>query len=207
MSNTMWNKKKYALSQRHRRQLTGQEAYHVKDPDTLQELLWLKRKRIGFKTDITAWYSANMDEQNVAFILRDNATLDMFGKFTLEVNSKSYAVYKRHFLRSLIREKWTIRHPETEEELMSVEARSWLVSLIRHFRWLPVLNWFDFFIQFIRLQFDIYDVKTKRKIGFFDRKFTIRDNYIIDFEADQDNILDPMVGVALSVLLDSAENR
>lgn len=207
MSNTIWNKKKYALSQRMRRQLSLQEAYHIKDPDTLQELLWLKRKRFGRRTDITAWYSQHMDEQNVAFILRDNAWIDAFGKFTLEVNGKPYALYKRHWLRSIFREKWTIRHPETEEEIMSVEARSWFISLIRNFRWLPVLNWFDFFIQFIRLQFDIYDVKTKNKIGYFDRKFTIGDNYILNFEQDQNNILDPMVAVALAVLLDSGENR
>ena len=207
MSNDIWNKKKYALSQRHRRQLSLQEAYHIKDPDTLQELLWLKRKRFGRKTDITAWYSENMDEQNIAFILRDNAMFDAFGKYTLEVNGKPITRYKRHWLRSFIREKWTIRNPETDEEIMSVEARSWLISIIRNFRWLPVLNMFDFFIQFIRLQFDIYDIKTKNKIGYFDRKFSIGDNYILNFEADNDNILDPMVGVALSVLLDSGESR
>jgi hypothetical protein len=206
MNKTIWNKKKYAISQRHRRQLTGQEAYHVKDPESLQELLWVKRKRLGFKTDITAFYSVDMNEQNIAFVLKDEAIFDAFGKFTLVVNNQAFAIYKRHWLRSLMREKWTIRHP-TGEEFITVEARSLLISIIRNFRWLPIFGSLEFFIQFIRLQFDIKDKKSGKRIGFFDRKRSIRDNYLLDFNEDTENILDPMIAVGLSIILDSAEKR
>ncbi|MHA2387795.1 MAG: hypothetical protein ACXACW_03645 [Candidatus Hodarchaeales archaeon] len=134
---------------------------------------------------------------------------DAFGKFSI-IDPKSgevVGVLKRHFLRSLLREKWTIRDPRTSEELVTVQARSLPISLIRNLRWLPILNAFDFFIQFIRLQWDFIDKQTDKKIGFFDRKFTIGDNYILDFQADSENKLDPRVALGLGIVLDTAESR
>lgn len=208
MSNINWTKlKKFGIRQRHRRQLSLQEAYHIVEPDSGQEILWAKRKRLGFKTDTTIYHSENMNEQNIAFIIRDNAILDSFGKFTLEVNGKPIAKYNRHFLRSLIREKWTIRNMD-DEEIVTVEARSWIISLIRNLRWLPILGSFDFFIQFIRLQFDFMDRKQpKKRIGFFDRKFSIRDIYLASIEEDEEGVLDPVIALGMSILLDSAEQR
>lgn len=203
-----WAKlKKFGIKQRHRRQLTMQEAYHIVDPATDQEILWSKRKRIGFKTDITVYHSSNMDETNIAFVIRDNAFMDAFGKFTLEVNGQPIAIYNRHFLRSMFREKWTIRTMDNEE-IVTVEARSLFISLIRNMRWLPVFGGLDFFIQFIRLQFDFKDRRNhEKRVGFFDRKFSIRDNYILSIEEDDENVLDPVIGLGMGILLDTAESR
>ena len=206
---SIWNRKKYGISQRHRRQLSLQEAYHVKDPETNKHLLWIKRKRLGLKTGINVWESEKTEESNLALKIYDEAIFDVFGKFRLtDVKAgKDLAVFKRHFWRSLLREKWTIRNPQTNEEIVVAEARSLLISLIRNLRWLPILNYFDFFIQFIRLQWDFKDRKTGQKIGFFDRKFTIGDNYILDFSQDANNLLDSKTAVALGILLDTAEQR
>ncbi len=207
---SVWSRKRFGIAQRHRRQLSFQEAYHVRDPESSQDILWAKRKRIGLKTDISIWESEGMEESNIALIVKDEAILDAFGKFSV-IDPKTgqiLAILKRHFLRSLIREKWTIRDPNTGEEIVTAQARSLLVSMIRNFRWIPPLSLFDFFLQFIRLQWDFYHKKDRKKrIGFFDRKFSIRDNYVLDFDADDQNILDPRVAVALGLLLDSAESR
>lgn len=205
----IWNRKRYGIAQRHRRQLSFQEAYHVRDPDTNQNILWAKRKRLGLKTDIKVWESESTTEGREALLIKDEAIWDAFGKFSvIDPNTNEVlAVFNRHWVHSLIREKWTIRDPRTSEELVTVTARSLLVSLIRNLRWLPLLGAFDFFIQFIRLQWDFLDRKTNKKIGFFDRKFTIGDNYILDFSEDTENILDPRVALALGIILDTAEKR
>ena len=206
---SIWNRKRFGISQRHRLQITMQEAYHVKDPDTNQELLWAKRGRFGFKTNIKIWESSNMDETNIALILKDEAILDSMGKF-LAIDAKSgevLAVFKRHFWRSIIREKWTIRHPQTGEEMVTIQARSWIISLIRNVRFIPILGALDFFLQLIRLQFDFEDRKTGQRIGFFDRKFTIGDHYILDLSEDINDIIDPRVGISAALILDSAESR
>ncbi len=205
----IWNKKRYGIAQRHRRQLTLQEAYQIRDPDTNQNILWSKRKRWGLKTNIMVWESEDTTEGREALLIRDEAILDAFGKFTvIDPNTnEELAIFKRHWLRSLVREKWTIRDPKTYEEIVTVQARSLPISLIRNLRWLPIINYFDFFIQFIRLQWDFLERQTGKKIGFFDRKFTIGDNYILDFSEDTANILDPRVAVALGILLDTAEAR
>ncbi|MHA1993603.1 MAG: hypothetical protein ACW97Z_03615 [Candidatus Hodarchaeales archaeon] len=206
---SIWNRKKYGIAQRHRRQLSLQEAYHIRDPDTNQNILWAKRKRFGLKTNINVWESEDTSEGKQALTIQDDAMFDAFGKFSI-IDPKSgevVGVLKRHFLRSLLREKWTIRDPRTSEELVTVQARSLPISLIRNLRWLPILNAFDFFIQFIRLQWDFIDKQTDKKIGFFDRKFTIGDNYILDFQADSENKLDPRVALGLGIVLDTAESR
>lgn len=208
LSGKVWNRRKFGISQRHRRQLTGQEAYHIKDPETNQKILWAKRGRFSFrgKTDITVFISENTDETNRVLIIKDEAFFDIFGKFTV-IDAKTgevLALFNRHFLRSLIREKWTIRNPETREELVTIQARSWIISVIRNVRFL--FGALDFFIQFIRLQFDFVD-KTGNRIGFFDRKFTIGDNYIVDLTEDVNNLIDSRVGVAAALILDSAESR
>lgn len=206
---SIWNRKKFGISQRHRRQITMQEAYHIRDPETNQNILWAKRKRFGLKTNIRVFESEDTTEGREVLVIQDNAILDAFAKFTV-LDSKSneaLAVLKRHWVHSLWREKWTIRDPQTQEELVTVQARSLLVSLIRNFRWIPVFGSLDFFIQFIRLQWDFIDTKSGEKIGFFDRKFTIGDNYILDFEADTGGIIDSRVGLALGIILDTAESR
>ncbi|MHA1214546.1 MAG: hypothetical protein ACTSPG_04575 [Candidatus Hodarchaeales archaeon] len=206
---SVWNRKRWGIAQRHRRLLTLQEAYHVKDPDTNKNILWAKRKRFGWKTNITVWESEGTSEGQESLIIKDEAMIDALGKF-LVIDAKTnetLALLNRHFLHSLWREKWTIRDPNTGEEIVEVVARSLPISLIRNLRWLPVLNAFDFFIQFIRLQWDFIDCETGEKIGYFDRKLTIGDNYILDFTADKNNKIDPRVGVALGLILDSAEQR
>jgi hypothetical protein len=206
---SIWNRKKFGISQRHRRQITMQEAYHIRDPDTNKNILWSKRKRFGLKTSIRVWESESTVEGEEVLLIKDEAMFDAFGKFTI-IDSKTgeaLAILKRHYLKSLFREKWTIRDPNTSEEWVTVTARSLLISLIRNLRWLPVLGAFDFFIQFIRLQWDFFSKKTGNKIGYFDRKFTIGDNYILDFEADDEDLIDPRVGLGLGIILDTAESR
>ncbi len=206
---SIWNRKKFGISQRHRRQMTMQEAYHIVDPDTNQNILWSKRKRFGLKTNIRVWESEGTVEGEEVLLIKDEAMFDMFGKFTIidPKTGEALAILKRHFLKSIFREKWTIRDPNTSEELVTVTARSLLISLIRNMRWLPIIGAFGFFIQFIRLQWDFFSKKTEKKIGYFDRKFTIRDNYILDFEADDEGLIDPRVGVGLGIILDTAESR
>jgi len=206
---SIWNRKKFGIAQRHRRLLSFQEAYHVKDPDTNANILWAKRKRVGLKTNIMIWESEDTSENKNVLLLKDEARLDSFGKFSIidPTTNEKLAVLKRHFFRSLLREKWTIRDPKTDEELITVQARSLPISLVRNLRWLPILNSLDFFIQFIRLQWDFVDKVTEKRIGYFDRKLTIGDNYILSIEEDTEGKIDSKVAISLGIILDSAESR
>ena len=68
---SIWSRKRFGIAQRHRRQLTFQEAYHVRDPDTNQNILWAKRKRLGIKTDVSVWESEGTTEENLVLILKN----------------------------------------------------------------------------------------------------------------------------------------
>ena len=44
-------------------------------------------------------------------------------------------------------------------------------------------------------------------IGEFNRKFTLRDRYVLDMTADAEHTLDRRIAFALGVMLDSGERR
>ncbi|MFX0173823.1 MAG: hypothetical protein ACFE9L_18220 [Candidatus Hodarchaeota archaeon] len=46
----IFDRDKFGIQQRQRRLLSAQEAYHIKDVDTDQDLLWIKRDRFRRKT-------------------------------------------------------------------------------------------------------------------------------------------------------------
>lgn len=46
-----------------------------------------------------------------------------------------------------------------------------------------------------------------RKIGEFIRRFTLTDKYVLDLTSDPARTFDRRIGVALAVLLDTAEGR
>ena len=48
---------------------------------------------------------------------------------------------------------------------------------------------------------------SERIIGRFNRKFTLRDRYVLDVSEDPTALLDRRVAVALGVILDTGERR
>jgi hypothetical protein len=59
----------------------------------------------------------------------------------------------------------------------------------------------------LRTNFVLYDVDSERELGLFNRKFTIRDHYVLDFSKDRHDRLDPRVALAIGVMLDTGEGR
>jgi hypothetical protein len=210
----IFDRDKFGIQQRHRRLLSAQEAYHVKDVDTDQDLLWIKRDRFGRKTHMHVFPGDPKSAPEIMTI-KDLSSFDAWASFDILDNetNQNLGRAKRNFWSSIFRENWTI-WDGTGKVIGKVKARSLLISLMRNtrwiFGWIPIIGWLvEGFAWLIRLQFDIYLIHndTEVKVGEFNRRMTIGDKYILDMTADSEGKFNRKFAVALAVLLDSAEQR
>jgi hypothetical protein len=102
---------------------------------------------------------------------------------------------------SLIRTTWHVGGPN-EEELAIARERSVVGAVARRVidfvpdvgGWIPIPYNFDFLIK--------DDV-----VGRMDRKFKLRDQYVLDLSGDPDKKVDRRVAIALAIALDALQNR
>ncbi|MHA2274044.1 MAG: hypothetical protein ACXACI_19550 [Candidatus Hodarchaeales archaeon] len=61
----------------------------------------------------------------------------------------------------------------------------------------------------MRLQFDVFLFKEGQKVKVmeYNRKLSLRDNYVIDCSFDTEGLLDRRIAVGLGLILDSSEQR
>ncbi|MHA2246658.1 MAG: hypothetical protein ACXADY_17075 [Candidatus Hodarchaeales archaeon] len=206
----IFDRDKFGVQQRHRRLLSAQEAYHIKDVDTDQDLLWIKRDRFGRKTHMHVFPGDPKTTPEIMTI-KDNAWFDSWANFDIIDNetNQNLGRAKRNFFSSILRENWTI-WDGSGKVIGKVKARSLPISLFRNLRWILPFGWILGLIAWmIRLQFDIYLIQNGEevKVGEFNRRRTIGDKYILDMTADSERRFNRKFAVALAVLLDSAEQR
>jgi uncharacterized protein YxjI len=60
---------------------------------------------------------------------------------------------------------------------------------------------------FLLMRTNFIFLRGKDVIGEFNRKFTIRDRYVLDLTADHQRTLDRRIAIALGVMLDTGEHR
>ena len=206
----IFDRDKFGVQQRHRRLLSAQEAYHIKDVDTDQDLLWIKRDRFGRKTHMHVFPGDPKTTPEIMTI-KDNAWFDSWANFDIIDNetNQNLGRAKRNFFSSMLRENWTI-WDGSGKVIGKVKARSLIISLFRNLRWILPFGWIlGLFAWMIRLQFDIYLIQNGEevKVGEFNRRRTLGDKYVLDMTADSERRFNRKFAVALAVLLDSAEQR
>ena len=105
------------------------------------------------------------------------------------------------FKESLIRTTWHVGGPN-EEELALARERSIVGAVLRraidfvpdYGAWIPIPYNFDFLVG-------------ENVVGHMDRKFKLRDQYVLDLSGDPDKKIDRRVAIALAIALDALQNR
>ena len=105
---------------------------------------------------------------------------------------------RKHELHNLVRKRWYVESPGGEVLAVAMED-SIVLSLLR--RVLGTL------FGVLRTNFVIHRGQGGDVLGEFNRKFTLRDRYVLDMTADPGRTLDRRVAVSLAVVLDSGERR
>jgi hypothetical protein len=115
----------------------------------------------------------------------------------LDMTGCEVARFRRDTLRSVIRRDWVVETP-AGEGLLRVREDSWVLALLR--RYLGPL-W-----GALRTNFN-FELPSGAVVGRYDRKLTLRDEYVLDLSGDPQQWVDRRVALAMAILLDTAESR
>lgn len=113
----------------------------------------------------------------------------------------------KDFSRSLARSTWRVYSPSGEEIAWATE-RSLFRSLLRRViglgGFIPLVGALIELIP-IRYHFDFF--RGEEPIGSLERRFGIRDRYVLDVSGDTERALDRRVAIALAVAMDALQAR
>ncbi|HLG18865.1 MAG TPA: hypothetical protein VI895_03480 [Bdellovibrionota bacterium] len=178
---------------------------------TAQGLTVLLAAPVALMTMGVTWFLL-MRRRNVHFYHLSNRRapiLIVFQENKLEFPTLTYtmrdqggkvlAYFRKNALTDLIRRRWTCMDA-AEKPWFEVREDSILLSLLRRYL-------LGTFFGLLRTNFVFTDPTGEYELGVFNRKFTILDRYVLDLSPDASKRVDRRVGLAMGVLLDTAERR
>jgi uncharacterized protein YxjI len=161
---------------------------------------YVRQKKLAIREDIR--FYADEQETRELFRIKARSVFDIGGaRYDVSVGEERIGVLDHLFKQSLLRSTWTVRDG-SEDELMIARERSLVGAIARRAidfvpdigGWIPIPYNFDFLIG-------------GTVVGGMDRKFQLRDRYIVDLGGDHDKRVDRRLVIALAIGLDALQNR
>ena len=163
-------------------------------------LAYVRQKKLALKEDIR--FYADEGETQELFRIAARSVLDIGGsRYDVLAGGERIGFLWHKFKESLIRTTWHVGGPN-EEELALARERSLVGAVLRRVidfvpeygGWIPIPYNFDFLVD-------------GNVVGRMDRKFKLRDQYVLDLSGDADRKVDRRVAIALAIALDALQNR
>ena len=160
---------------------------------------YVRQKKMAIKEDIR--FYADEGETQEIFRIKARSIFDIGGaRYDVFVGDEKLGVLEHQFRASLLRSTWIVRGAD-DAELMIARERSLPLAIARraidfvpYGEWIPIPYQFDFLID-------------DRVAGTMNRKFQLRDRYILDLGGDHDRRVDRRLAIALAIGLDTLQNR
>jgi uncharacterized protein YxjI len=160
---------------------------------------FVRQRKMAIKEDIR--FFADESESQELFRLKARSFLDTGGSRydVTDASGESIGVLHHQLRKSLIRSTWeisgangttAIAHERSKP--MAIARR--LVDFVPYGEWVPIPYNFDVLLD-------------ERVVGHLNRKFQLRDTYILDLTGDHERQIDRRLGVALAIGLDALQNR
>ena len=121
-----------------------------------------------------------------------------------ELPTAQLSIFRRFehvFGKSLLRSTWRVRDAQ-EQEVAIARERSQVAAIARR-----VIDFVPDFGGLIPIPYNFDILVDDRVVGAMNRKFQLRDRYVLDLSGDHERKLDRRVAVALAVGLDTLQNR
>ena len=163
-------------------------------------LAYVRQKKLALKEDIR--FYGDEGETQELFRIAARSVLDIGGsRYDVLAGGERIGFLWHKFKESLIRTTWHVGGPN-EEELALARERSLVGAVLRRVidfvpeygGWIPIPYNFDFLVD-------------GNVVGRMDRKFKLRDQYVLDLSGDTDRKVDRRVAIALAIALDALQNR
>jgi uncharacterized protein YxjI len=105
------------------------------------------------------------------------------------------------FGKSLLRSTWNVSNAG-DEEIAIAQERSQAMAILRR-----VIDFVPDVGGLIPIPYNFDILAGEQVIGRMDRKFQLRDRYVLDLSGDPDKKLDRRLAIALAIGLDTLQNR
>jgi uncharacterized protein YxjI len=161
---------------------------------------FVRQKRMAIKEDIR--FYANEQETEELFRIKARALLDIGGRYNVtEPDGTPIGILEHQFGKSLLRSTWRIMEPDETEIATALERNKWMALARRVVDFVPYVG------EFVPIPYNFDLLMDGKPIGHMNRKFQLRDRYVLDVSGDEERRLDRRLAIALAIGLDALQNR
>src|ERR671935_1683429 len=161
---------------------------------------FVRQKKMAIKEDIR--FFADEQESEELFRIKARSVFDIGGARydVTDAAGAAIGVLEHVFGKSLLRSTWKVTDADGGEVVTAQErsvpmaiARR-VVDFVPYGEWVPIPYNFDLLMD-------------GSVIGHLNRKFQLRDRYVLDLSGDHERRLDRRLAIALAIGLDTLQNR
>jgi uncharacterized protein YxjI len=162
---------------------------------------YVRQKKLKIKEEIR--FFADEAETQELFQIKARTWLDTGGsKYdVIDAQEGNLGLLEHAFRQSLFRSTWRISAPEGDE-VATAHERSQVLAIVRR-----LIDFVPDVGGLIPIPYNFDILAGDRVIGKMDRKFQLRDRYVLDLSPDPEKTLDRRLAIALAIGLDTLQNR
>jgi uncharacterized protein YxjI len=164
-------------------------------------IAYVRQKKMKIKEEIR--FFADEAETQELFQIKARTWIDTGGsKYdVVDAQEGNIGLLEHVFGKSLFRSTWRISTPAGDEIAIAHERSQPLAILRRVIDFVPDVG------GLIPIPYNFDILAGGQVIGKMDRKFQLRDRYVLDLSGDTDKVLDRRLAIALAIGLDTLQNR
>jgi hypothetical protein len=173
----------------------------VGDTPAGSPIAYVRQRKLKIKEEIR--FFADEAETQELFQIKARTWLDTGGsKYdVIDAQQGNIGLLEHVFGKSLFRSTWRISTPEGEEIAIAHERSPVLAIVRRLIDFVPDVG------GLIPIPYNFDILVGDQVIGKMDRKFQLRDRYVLDLFGDTEKKLDRRLAIALAIGLDTLQNR
>ena len=163
-------------------------------------IAFVRQKKLAIKEDIR--FYGDEDQTNELFRIKARSMFDMgSARYDVFAGEQKIGLLWHKFKESLLRTTWHLGGP-MDEEVAIARERSQGGAIARR-----VVDFVPYVGGYVPIPYNFEILVDGERVGGMDRKFKLRDQYILDLTGDTDKRIDRRLAIALAVGLDTLQNR
>jgi uncharacterized protein YxjI len=164
-------------------------------------IAYVRQKKLAIKENIK--FFADEGETQELFHIQARSWLDTgSSKYdVVDAQEGTIGLLEHLFKQSLMRTTWRISNAAGEEVAVARE-RSLPMAILRR-----AIDFVPDYGGLIPIPYNFDILAGEQAIGRMDRKFKLRDQYVLDLSGDTEKKLDRRLAIALAIGLDTLQNR
>jgi uncharacterized protein YxjI len=162
---------------------------------------FVRQKKMAIKEDIR--FFADDSESEELFRIKARSMFDIGGARydVTDAAGAPIGVLEHAFKQSLFRSTWKVTDADGGE-VMTAKERSLPMAIARR-----VIDFVPDFGGLIPIPYNFDFLMDGSVVGHMNRKFQLRDRYVLDLSGDHERLLDRRLAIALAIGLDTLQNR